>query len=245
MIVCPNCDHQNPDGAAQCEACYTPLPVMSYCPNCGSSVQSNSTFCGQCGYSLQPQENSVVEQMPQTMISRLHSGSQSENLSPTQPPTPAVNVESLSSPIQSIPSNPPAMTTSLPKTSDDTALDDESFGGIGVTRLQIQTASLLHLQTNKKLEVPQGLSVIHVGKPNEQIPPDLDVSGFPDSDIVSRIHADIRVEGDIYYIEDTGSSNGTYVNHVPLSPGDRHRLRPGDRIALGKGDKITFIFQLS
>ncbi|MEO1186220.1 MAG: zinc ribbon domain-containing protein, partial [Cyanobacteria bacterium J06636_27] len=26
MIVCPNCNHPNPDGAVQCEACYTPLP---------------------------------------------------------------------------------------------------------------------------------------------------------------------------------------------------------------------------
>ncbi|MFM6181062.1 MAG: zinc-ribbon domain-containing protein, partial [Dolichospermum sp.] len=26
MIVCPNCNHPNPDGAVQCEACYSPLP---------------------------------------------------------------------------------------------------------------------------------------------------------------------------------------------------------------------------
>ncbi|HBK23052.1 MAG TPA: phosphopeptide-binding protein, partial [Planktothrix sp. UBA10369] len=26
MIVCPNCSHPNPEGATQCEACYTPLP---------------------------------------------------------------------------------------------------------------------------------------------------------------------------------------------------------------------------
>ena len=73
----------------------------------------------------------------------------------------------------------------------------------------------------------------------------MDVSGFPNSEIVSRIHADIRVEGDAYYIEDVGSSNGTYINNKPLSSGDRHRLRAGDRIALGKGDLVSFLFQLS
>ncbi|MGL5881305.1 MAG: double zinc ribbon domain-containing protein, partial [Xenococcaceae cyanobacterium] len=53
MIVCPNCNHQNPEGATQCEACYAPLPTTIACPNCGASVQSDATFCGQCGFNLQ------------------------------------------------------------------------------------------------------------------------------------------------------------------------------------------------
>lgn len=52
MIVCPNCNHQNPDGATQCEACYTPLPATAACPNCGASVQTDAAFCGQCGFNL-------------------------------------------------------------------------------------------------------------------------------------------------------------------------------------------------
>jgi pSer/pThr/pTyr-binding forkhead associated (FHA) protein len=110
--------------------------------------------------------------------------------------------------------------------------------------LQQVTARLLHIQTDREIELPQNLSVIHMGKPNDRIPPDVDVSGFPNSEIVSRIHADIRVEGDAHYIEDVGSSNGTYINNLPLLPGNRHRLRPGDRISLGKGDMVTFLFQL-
>jgi pSer/pThr/pTyr-binding forkhead associated (FHA) protein len=117
--------------------------------------------------------------------------------------------------------------------------------GVGnrATQLQINRANLLHIQTNTVIELPPELTVIHLGKPNDRIPPTIDVSGFPDSEIVSRIHANIRVEGDIYYLEDVGSSNGTYVNNMPLAPGNRHRLRAGDRVALGKGDKVTFIFQ--
>lgn len=112
------------------------------------------------------------------------------------------------------------------------------------TQLQQVTARLVHVQTDRQIELPQNLSVIHIGKPNDRIPPDIDVSGFPNSEIVSRIHSDIRVEGDAYYIEDVGSSNGTYINNLPLLPGNRHRLRPGDRISLGKGDMVTFLFQL-
>jgi len=117
--------------------------------------------------------------------------------------------------------------------------------GAAKTQLQQQNARLLHIQTNTTIELPANLSVIHMGKPNDQIPPDIDVSGFPNSEIVSRTHADIRVEGDAFYIEDVGSSNGTYINHNPLPSGNRHRLRPGDRISLGKGDKMTFLFQVS
>jgi ribosomal protein L40E len=60
MIVCPNCNHPNPDGAVQCEACYTPLPTTAKCPNCGATVQSDAAFCGQCGYNLHFRANAVA-----------------------------------------------------------------------------------------------------------------------------------------------------------------------------------------
>jgi FHA domain len=133
----------------------------------------------------------------------------------------------------------------VPKASQKASQNFAAFSTAGATQLQIQRASLLHLQSNTTIEIPDNLDVVHFGKPNGQIPPDIDVSGFPDSEVVSRVHADIRIEGDAYYVEDTGSSNGTYVNHAPLQKGNRHRLRTGDRIALGKGDLVTFIFQLA
>ena len=111
------------------------------------------------------------------------------------------------------------------------------------TQLQSQKAYLFHEITQTSLELPASLSVIHLGKPNDRIPPDLDLSGFSHADIVSRVHADIRVEGNQYFLEDTGSANGTYVNHKPITPGSRYLLRSGDRIALGKGDLVTFVFQ--
>jgi hypothetical protein len=113
------------------------------------------------------------------------------------------------------------------------------------TQLQQQSVILLHIRTNTQVELPAKLPIIHVGKPNDKVPPDIDVSGFPDAEVVSRIHADIRVEGDIYYIEDAGSSNGTYINNTPLAKGNRHRLRQGDRVSLGKGDLVSFLFKVA
>lgn len=287
MIVCPNCNHQNPDGATQCEACYTPLPATTACPNCGASVQTDAAFCGQCGFNLkvsnpvaggqsaptplpsvpefetpdpfvEPFMNSqpdpipnptsppnpdptpipatVVSQPPDESAQTL--GSQAPD--PVTAPPPVVNEPE--EPAAAVSPPPPAAPTPLSVVQSN---PPPATSTVAKTQLQVPSAQFLHLQTNTVMELPSNLSVIHVGKPNDQIPPDLDVSGFPNSDIVSRIHADIRVEGDAYYIEDVGSSNGTYVNHTPLSRGNRHRLRAGDRISLGKGDQVTFLFQNS
>ena len=342
MITCPSCNHQNPEGSLQCENCYTPMPAVTSCPNCGTSVQTDATFCGQCGFNLQAEnpvnEASAPKAVEETAVGSFPDLISLEELSPTPATleeTSISNAESdilpetsMSSPITSpwddeededltmgqpkptsnleqtemmnvAPSVPDLdvveetvssdsdTTNNMPWEAESPDLDSDSNGvqaeeevdinnlGFAVesedpvaasnpsprppepeaniptvsnvsnaTQLQVETASLLHLQTNTTIEIPIDLSVVRMGKPNGQIPPDVDVAGFPDSEVVSRHHADIRIEGDAYYIEDVGSSNGTYVNHTPLVRGNRHRLRPGDRVALGKGDLVTFIFQL-
>ena len=99
---------------------------------------------------------------------------------------------------------------------------------------------LLHLQTNTPIEIPPQLEVIHLGKPNDLVAPDIDVSSFPCAEVVSRVHANIRLEGENYYIEDVGSANGTYINHNVLAKGNRHLLRPGDH-RLGQG-RFSHVF---
>lgn len=49
---------------------------------------------------------------------------------------------------------------------------------------------------------------------------------------VSRRHARLTLEGDQYFIEDLGSSNGTFINGEPLTK--RRPLNSGDRIRLGQ-----------
>ena len=113
-----------------------------------------------------------------------------------------------------------------------------------VTTLQLKTAYLINVQTDTKLELPLGLNSIHMGKPNNRLPPDLDLSGFPHAEIISRVHASIHLDDDIYYLEDMGSSNGTYLNQDRLLPGDLRRLQSGDRISLGKEEKVCFYFHI-
>lgn len=263
MITCPNCAHSNPDGAVNCEACFTPLPIVKsvQCPSCNATVLSDAKFCGHCGFNLSTAK--VGSHPPEV---NLGSG--------TTDPTSSINLSTEIFPV--IPTSS-AMSNSLPdETTESNAAanlaansqevqtapnihEEELFVAVEPstapanipasvspkTQLQQFAASLLHVQTNLTIEIPPHLPVVHIGKPNTVIPPDIDVSGFPDSDIVSRIHADIRTEGGSFYFEDTGSSNGTYINNLPLPAGNRHKLRAGDRISLGKGDKVSFIFQLN
>lgn len=258
MIVCPNCNHENPEGATQCESCFTPLPHADRCPNCGANIQSDATFCGQCGFSVEPQSANPPTQTPDL--------TPKVEIDPTEvsvAPPPTVNVENIELPPEPVippvstpeppaPSPeaaaPPAIpeTPPLPPNPEEPATPPAAVTppAPSATVLQSQRAILYHVQTKTNMELPQNVAVIHIGKPNENVPPDIDVSGFPDSEIVSRVHADIRVDGDLFFLEDVGSSNGTYVNHTPLIPGNRHKLKVGDRIALGKGDKMTFLFQL-
>lgn len=108
-----------------------------------------------------------------------------------------------------------------------------------------QLPKLLHVQTNTYIDLPLNLSVIHIGKQNDRIPPDIDVSNLPDSDVVSRIHAHILVQRNTYLIEDLGSANGTYLNESLLRPLTQYQLKLGNRIDLGKENQVTFLFQLS
>jgi pSer/pThr/pTyr-binding forkhead associated (FHA) protein len=72
---------------------------------------------------------------------------------------------------------------------------------------------------------------------------DADGGIFPDVDLdaddpeakVSRRHARISRRGEQYFIEDLGSTNGTFVNRGRrLLPGDRQLLRDGDEVIVGK-----------
>ena len=65
--------------------------------------------------------------------------------------------------------------------------------------------------------------------------PDADV--FLDDVTVSRNHAVMVRRGSEWYLDDSGSLNGTYVNRNRI---DSHRLRDGDELQVGKY-KLTYL----
>ena len=60
---------------------------------------------------------------------------------------------------------------------------------------------------------------------------------FLDDVTVSRRHAEIVHENDVYVIRDLGSLNGTFVNRHRI---ETHRLDDGDELQVGKY-KLTFL----
>lgn len=108
---------------------------------------------------------------------------------------------------------------------------------------QATSPYLLHIQSDEMMALPEDQTTIMLGKPNSSHPPDIDLSSLADAEIISRQHALIHNEGETYYIEDLGSSNGTYVNKTAVPKGERQEISSGDVLALGKDDKVTFIFK--
>jgi len=102
--------------------------------------------------------------------------------------------------------------------------------------------TLLHLQSNTLIDLPSKFYTLSIGKPGTHSNPDINLADFPDSDIVSRLHFEIRqVRGD-YFIEDLSSINGTYLNNTLLEPLKPYKLNFNDRIDLGKGQRFTLLF---
>jgi len=65
--------------------------------------------------------------------------------------------------------------------------------------------------------------------------PDVDLDAHDPEAKVSRRHARIFVENGRHFIEDLGSTNGTFINRGRrLIPGDKHPLSDNDEIIVGK-----------
>lgn len=51
-IVCPNCKHENEEGAKFCNQCGQALNKKIVCPRCGNENAEGSSFCSKCGERL-------------------------------------------------------------------------------------------------------------------------------------------------------------------------------------------------
>lgn len=241
MIVCSNCLHHNLDEASYCEACGSKLPELSSCSNCGSPVLDNAHFCGNCGFNLQLSAYRRVEPIDAKSTGHdvvLPMPFPPEPTAELHRPVTALGAEGS----DAFSAEPSAQSIRPPEEDSDVSKPKEEVVN---TQIQTQSATLLHSQSNTLISLPETQSIIHIGKPNDRVPPDINVSVFSSAEVVSRVHAAIHIEGGHFFVEDVGSANGTYINNMPLTPSTRYRLRVGDRITLGKGDLMTFIFKMN
>ena len=78
---------------------------------------------------------------------------------------------------------------------------------------------------------------------SRNISPDIDLSSDTG---ISRRHAQLTTDGSRWWVEDLGSSNGTYVGgavdalpKTPVSPGQKQEVQAGDRIYLGAWTRLV------
>ncbi len=88
---------------------------------------------------------------------------------------------------------------------------------------------ILH-DERRNLDLPVAGDSVRLGRD-----PSLDVPFDPDDDVVSAVHARVWREADgSWWLEDLGSTNGTWLNGRRLGGGAAERLRGGDRFTLGQ-----------
>jgi hypothetical protein len=96
---------------------------------------------------------------------------------------------------------------------------------------------VIHRGRSVGKEFPLSEDEAHIGRWDADggIFPDVDLDADDPEAKVSRRHARIVLRGGNYFIEDLGSTNGTFINRGRrLLPGDRQPLRDGDEVIVGK-----------
>jgi pSer/pThr/pTyr-binding forkhead associated (FHA) protein len=90
-------------------------------------------------------------------------------------------------------------------------------------------------QPGKEFVLDQAVMQVGRWDPDGGDFPEVDLTNDDSEAKISRRHARILNRDGQFFIEDTGSLNGTFVNRgTRLSPGEPHAVRDGDEIILGK-----------
>lgn len=184
---------------------------MIRCQACGTNNQDSSKFCDECGSGLVQKEDIHRTDMPSvrqnTAETPIFSGS---------------NVTSVGI---------PAIVEQL---------KPEGMGlvnGVGQNETTIKATLVIERGDANGTEfiISREESTIGRWDADNGIFPDIDLDSHDQEAKVSRRHARILAREGRYFIEDLGSTNGTYVNRGRrLLPGTPQAIADGDEIIVGK-----------
>jgi hypothetical protein len=195
---------------------------MVRCHNCGTENLDGSEYCDECGMRLGEKRPSTADLMkPPGAPSFTSSTSNPKPAMPAAPTSADGGTLYLSSntnqgaPAQASANRPADAPTPQP----------------GGARLIIERGG----RVGKEFVISGGETNIGRWDADGGIFPDVDLDQDDPEAKVSRRHARIIRETGQFYIEDLGSTNGTFINRGRrLLPGNRHPLNNGDEIIVGK-----------
>ena len=182
---------------------------MTKCTACGTTNIEGSQFCDECGNTLKPVDNSVVEIKQVEYLEQ-----------------PAVQLASVTS-------------IGIPLIIEDKQLNNNSLKQKSNPSLAKEISAKLIIErgisVGTEFQIKSKESYIGRWDADNGIFPDIDLDVHDPEAKVSRRHARIRSADGQFAIEDLGSTNGTFVNRGRrLIPGSPHILSDGDEIIVGK-----------
>ena len=203
---------------------------MITCERCQTENIEGSQYCDECGATLQPAASPGLRART------------SEHAGP--------ETEAVASDSGAAPRAPASELRAVPKPQPLSAASASAAGVAGRARGHEDAPHGRRdsgAAPHAKLVINRGRSVgkefpmcedeSHIGRWDADggIFPDVDLDSDDPEAKVSRRHARITRRAGQYYIEDLGSTNGTFVNRGRrLLPGDRQPLRDGDEVIVGK-----------
>jgi hypothetical protein len=271
-VVCP--EGHTSQSTDYCDVCGTPIPAGPSpaepvetgpvetssaespaggpvtCPNCGELSPSGSLFCENCGYDF----TTGTTAPPPPPASALDLGGLS---APQQPSAQGPTAPPSSPP----PLSPPSQGTAPPSASGIPAPSPDG-GGLSAPPVPGDDAWVAEIwvdpdwYAHEQPEDPMpsaglpGLVTLRqrsllVGRPSQSrgIRPDVDCGSDPG---VSRRHCQLTTDGMRWWVEDLGSSNGTFVAaagdplpDVPLTQGVRREIEESDRVFIGAWTRLV------
>ena len=229
MITCQRCQTENLDGSQYCDECgaalsgqQPPQPQGARPQPSDDGREAPAPFAPQSSPETAPYEAPAPpapERARGTVESPILTNAQ-------QPATPARS--SLLGQTPAVPSRGRAEDSAARRLEDSSARR-----GSGTAHAKL----VIHRGRSVGKEFPLCEDESHIGRWDADggIFPDVDLDSDDPEAKVSRRHARITRRSGQYYIEDLGSTNGTFVNRGRrLLPGDRQSLRDGDEVIVGK-----------
>ena len=206
-----------------------PFSDMIACKKCGTENLEGALYCDECGAPLA----GALVSAPSARGPRADGDSQNRVESPAQGKATTLGgaVEGLSEALPEFVGSP----VGGPRALTNAATPEAEAGR---TRREGPHARLV-IERGKSAGKEFWLDAdeTHLGRWDADggIFPDVDLDADDPEAKVSRRHARILRRGEQYFIEDLGSTNGTFVNRGRrLLPGDRQPLRDGDEVIVGK-----------
>ncbi|MEI5676637.1 MULTISPECIES: FHA domain-containing protein [unclassified Nocardioides] len=188
------------------------------CPSCGAANPPNALFCEACGYDF------TTGSMPRPVTPPAVQEATPTVAAPVVPDVPAAGPASTAPPL----GEPWVAEVWIDPDwyADQKSTDPLPSPGI-------------------PLVVPLRTTSILIGRASRSrgITPDIDLSS---DNGISRRHAQLTTDGTRWFVEDLGSSNGTYVGGTvsglptsPVPPGQKHEVMPDERVYLGAWTRIV------